>query len=283
MSSVFIVSIYGFMEETNIKKMIYRRCIWVVKPGMRYFFIEKSEHENSILSIAGPDARHIKTVLRMKPGDNIGLFDGNGFEYEAKIMDLSPGRVQVSIISRLPSTAESPLKIIVAQAFLKEKKMDGLVRQLSELGIVKWIPFIAERSVPRPDKKQLLARMKRWEKISKEALKQCRRGCIMELGETVSFEEMLNLGQFCDLKVAFWENELQPVHANLPGSGEQIDTVFALIGPEGGFTQKEIEKAGDRGFITVGLGPRILRAETATVAACVLLQYLFGDMSQNKS
>ena len=102
----------------------------------------------------------------------------------------------------------------------------------------------------------------------------------MKIGETVSFEEMLNLGQFFDLKVAFWEDELQPVHANLPRPGGQINTVFALIGPEGGFTQKEIEIARDRGFITVGLGPRILRAETATVAACVLLQYLFGDISQ---
>ena len=125
--------------------------------------------------------------------------------------------------------------------------------------------------------------MKRWEKITKEALKQCRRGRVMEIGETVSFEEMLDLGQFCDLKVAFWEDELRPVHANLLVSGEQIDTVFSLIGPEGGFTEKEIEKAGNRGFITVGLGPRILRAETATIAACVLLQYLFGDMSQKKS
>ena len=247
---------------------------------MRYFFIKPSEREDSILSITGPDARHIKTVLRMKPGDKIGLFDGKGFEYEAKIVDLSPGRVKVLLIRRFPSTAESPLQIIVAQAFLKEKKMDGLVRQLSELGIIKWIPFIAERSVSRPDRNQLLARTKRWEKIAKEALKQCRRGCIMKIGETVSFEEMLNLGQFFDLKVAFWEDELQPVHANLMRPSGQINTVFALIGPEGGFTQKEIEKGRDRGFITVGLGPRILRAETATVAACVLLQYLFGDISQ---
>ena len=247
---------------------------------MRFFFIEKPEREGSILSIAGPDARHIKTVLRMKPGEKIGLFDGKGFEYEAKIIELSHGKVQVLLIRRFASTAESPLKIIAAQAFLKEKKMDGLVRQLSELGIIKWIPFIAERSVPRPDKKQLLARMKRWEKIAKEALKQCRRGRIMEIGETVSFEEMLNLGQFCDLKVAFWEDELQPVHATLPGPANQINSVFAIIGPEGGFTQNEIEKAKDQGFVTVGLGPRILRAETATIAACVLLQYLFGDMNQ---
>jgi 16S rRNA (uracil1498-N3)-methyltransferase len=247
---------------------------------MRYFFIEKSEQEDSILNITGPDARHIKTVLRMKPGDKIGLFDGNGFEYEAKILDLSPGKVEVLLVRRFSSNAESPLQLVVAQAFLKEKKMDALVRQLSELGIIQWIPFFAERSISRPDKQQLSARKKRWEKIAKEALKQCKRGRIMTIGETVTFEDMLDIGRFYDLKVVFWEDELQLVHANLTGYGSQVDTVFAVIGPEGGFTQEEIEKAKGRGFITVGLGPRILRAETATVTACVLLQYLFGDMSQ---
>ena len=202
------------------------------------------------------------------------------FLVEAVIRKMSAEKVDVEIRTKVRAPLRSGAQIMVAQAFLKEKKMDGLVRQLSELGIVKWIPFIAERSVPRPEKKQLLTRMKRWEKIAKEALKQCRRGRIMEIGETVSFEEMLNLGQFCDLKVAFWEDELQPFHANLPGPNKQINSVFAIIGPEGGFTQNEIKKAKDQGFVTFCLVPRILRAETATVAACVLLQYLFGDMNQ---
>ncbi len=245
---------------------------------MRYFFIEHAQSTGSTLVITGSDARHIKTVLRLKSGDKIGLFDGKGFEYEAKIVDLSTGRVKVSVIRRFPSTAESPVQITVAQGFLKEKKMDGLVRQLSELGIIKWNPFIAERSVPRPDKKQLSARTKRWEKISKEAIKQCKRGCIMEIGDTVSFEEILNLSQTADLKIAFWENELQPLNAELPRPDRNINKIYALLGPEGGFTQQEIESARDRGFVTASLGPRILRAETATVAACVLLQHLFGDM-----
>lgn len=245
---------------------------------MRYFFIEHAQSTGSTFVITGSDARHIKTVLRLKSGDKIGLFDGKGFEYEAKIVDLSTGRVKVSVIRRFPSTAESPVQITVAQGFLKEKKMDGLVRQLSELGIIKWNPFIAERSVPRPDKKQLSARTKRWEKISKEAIKQCKRGCIMEIGDTVSFEEILNLSQTADLKIAFWENELKPLNAELPRPDRNINKIYALLGPEGGFTQQEIESARDRGFVTASLGPRILRAETATVAACVLLQHLFGDM-----
>jgi len=245
---------------------------------MRYFFIEHAQSTGSTLVITGSDARHIKTVLRLKSGDKIGLFDGKGFEYEAKIVDLSSGKVKVSVIRRFPSAAESPAQITVAQGFLKEKKMDGLVRQLSELGINKWNPFIADRSVPRPDKKQLSARTKRWEKISKEAIKQCKRGCIMEIGDTVSFEEILNLSQTADLKIAFWENELQPLNAELPRPDRNINKIYVLLGPEGGFTQQEIESARDRGFVTASLGPRILRAETATVAACVLLQHLFGDM-----
>jgi len=247
---------------------------------MRYFLVKQSEIASPTSFITGPDARHIKTVLRLKPGDKIGLFDGKGFEYEARIVALSSGRVEVSIISGFPSTSESPVQIIVAQAFLKERKMDGLVRQLTELGITKWIPFIAKRSVPRPDNKHLALRTKRWRKIAKESIKQCKRGRITEINTTVSFEEVLNLGEVCDLKIAFWENELKPINDTLPKPDQQFNNIFAMIGPEGGFTSQEIESARARGFVTAALGPRILRAETATIAACVLLQYLYGDMGQ---
>ncbi|MGD2030273.1 MAG: RsmE family RNA methyltransferase, partial [Desulfobacterales bacterium] len=158
---------------------------------MRYFFIEPSRMSGPTSIITGSDARHIKTVLRLKPGDKIGLFDGKGMEYRAEIIAFSPQSITVSITDRFPSTSESHVQIILAQGFLKEKKMDGLVRQLSELGATKWIPFFAERSVSRPDKKQISARTQRWKKIAKESLKQCKRGRIIEIGDTVSFEEVL--------------------------------------------------------------------------------------------
>ena len=101
---------------------------------------------------------------------------------------------------------------------------------------------------------------------------------MMEIGDTVSFEKILNLSQTADLKIAFWEDESKPLNAELPKPNRKINNIYALLGPEGGFTQQEIESARDRGFATTSLGPRILRAETATVAACVLLQHLFGDM-----
>ena len=288
---------------------------------MRRFFIEQSEAAKPAPVIIGTDARHIKKVLRLKQGDIIILFDGTGTEYEARIMSLSASSVNVSIIRIFPSTTESPVQIIVAQAFLKQRKMDNLVRQLTELGITKWVPFISRRSVPRPDNKRLADRTKRWKKISKEALKQCNRSRIMGIGPTVSFEDILklsaassgesstvrnsvdclirsptppqaagnalavqfNVSRQSSLKIAFWENESKPVNSALAQSNRHFNNIFIMIGPEGGFTSQEIEKAKACGFITASLGPRILRAETAAIAAAVLIQYLFGDMGIKNS
>lgn len=251
---------------------------------MRYFFIEHEKVTHPAPVIDGPDAKHIKNVLRLKPGDTIGLFDGTGFEYEARILKLSRGSVEVSIIKSFPSTSESPIQMIVAQALLKDRKMDILVRQLTELGITRWIPFFARRSIPRPDKKRLVKRNKRWQKIAQEAVKQCKRSRPLEIGPTVSFEEVLNLGKECDLKIAFWENEKNPIDSTFSSLVKKdIQKILMVLGPEGGFTEGEMDRAKACGFIIVGLGPRILRAETATIAACSILQYLFGDIGQKKS
>jgi len=248
---------------------------------MRYFFIKQSDLAGLKAVVKGSDAHHIKNVLRLKPGDKIGLFDGTGLNYETRIVTLLPKSIEVSVIRSFPSATESSVDITVAQALLKDRKMDLLVRQLTELGITRWIPFIAKRSVPRPDKKRLFTRTERWNKIAKEAVKQCKRSCPLKIGATVSFEEVLNLGKDSDLKIVFWEEESKPVDKELTVSNvKPAEKIFILLGPEGGFTLKEVETAKESGFLTTSLGPRILRAETATIAACTLLQYLFGDMGK---
>ncbi len=237
-----------------------------------------------MISITGSDAAHIKKVLRMKSGDRIGLFDGRGFEYEARIENLLAGSVEVSIIKRFLSASESPVQIIVAQALLKDKKMDILARQLTEIGAARLIPFTSIRSVPRPDKKRLSARRKRWEKIAIEALKQCRRGYVTKIGETITFNDIIKINDECDLKIVFWENESKPVSDAVQQVHDRhYRKILAVLGSEGGFSEKEIEDARACGFVTASLGPRILRAETAAVAACTILQYLFGDMGLKKS
>jgi 16S rRNA (uracil1498-N3)-methyltransferase len=251
---------------------------------MRRFFIEQTKITSTKIFITGSDAAHIKKVLRMKSGDRIGLFDGRGFEYEARIENLLAGSVEVSITKRFLSASESPVQIIVAQALLKDKKMDILARQLTEIGITKLIPFTSIRSVPRPDKKRLSARRKRWEKIAIEALKQCSRGHVTEIGETITFNDVIKIDDECDLKIVFWENESKPISDAVQQVHDRhYRKILAVLGPEGGFTEKEIEDARASGFATASLGPRILRSETAAVAACTILQYIFGDMGLKKS
>ncbi len=250
---------------------------------MRRFFIEQSDVTSTSPSINGPDAKHIKNVLRLKPGDRIELFDGAGFEYEAQIEAFPGNAVAVSVLDKYGSKSESPVYITVALGFLKDRKMDDIVRQLTELGITKWFPFLGERSVARPDRKRLAARKERWEKIAKESLKQCKRGCIPEIGDTVSFERALKMGEGCDLKIVFWEEETCPLNILLTDSPGGIKTIFLMLGSEGGFSIQEIEKAKDHGFGIASLGPRILKADTAPIAACSIIQHSFGDLGNKKS
>jgi 16S rRNA (uracil1498-N3)-methyltransferase len=248
---------------------------------MRFFFIKHPIPTGTSSFLKGSEAKHIKNVLRLKPGDEIGLFDGQGREYLARIAAFSGNDIEIEILRSFPSAAESNIDITVAQAYLKERKMDGLVRQLTELGVLKWIPFFAERSISRPDDARLATRRKRWIKIAREALKQSKRGRLLEIGIPVSFEKLLNLASGYDLKIVFWENESNPFDvADFHRSDDALKQILVMLGPEGGFTESEIDTATARGFTTVGLGPRILRAETATLAAVTLVQYLFGDMGK---
>ena len=247
---------------------------------MRHFFVSTSQLTKPLITIEGSEAHHIQNVLRLKPGDCIKLFDGTGFEYEAVIANMVAKKVDVEIRRKVRTAVNSAVQIIVAQAFLKEKKMDDLVRRLCELGVAQWLPFFSQRSIARPDRKRLAGRIQRWKRITTEALKQCRRFDTLEIRDALSFEDVLDFGKACDLKIVFWENESRPLARDIGLDRKgPVKSILVMLGPEGGFSKQEIEMAEADGFVTAGLGPRILRAETATLAACTLVQYLFGDMS----
>jgi 16S rRNA (uracil1498-N3)-methyltransferase len=246
---------------------------------MRRFFIDPTAVTKPLATLKGSEAHHIRNVLRLKPGDCIKLVDGTGCEYEAAIKTLDAEKVEIEIRHEFKPPVTAGVRILVAQAFLKEKKMDDLVRKLSELGIAGWIPFFSNRSIARPDKGRLVGRTRRWQRIAAEAVKQCRRSDMLRIYEAVSFSEVLQFSKSCDLKMVFWENETAPPNRafGLKGVGP-LKKILLMLGPEGGFTEQEIETARQAGFATAGLGPRILRAETATLAACTLIQYIYGDM-----
>ena len=249
---------------------------------MRYFFTEKPLTLGGKMTLKGSDARHIRKVLRLEPGDGIGLFDGLGAAYTARIDNFVRDGIVVEVLSSAPAVTDSPVQIVIAQAYLKDKKMDGLARQLTELGTAQWIPFFAERSVPAPDRRRLAGRLERWQKISREALKQCKRGRLMVIEPVGTLQDVLLQARNCDVKILFWEDRPQSLRLQERfQQGASPEKIFAILGPEGGFSMAEVETAVAEGFLIAGLGPRILRAETATITAAALLQFLFGDLGKS--
>jgi 16S rRNA (uracil1498-N3)-methyltransferase len=244
---------------------------------MRYFFVDPSQVAGTRAVLEGGEASHIRNVIRLKRGDAVGLVDGTGIEYGAVIERIMTGRVELEITAQRMSAGKPALSLTVAQGFLKEKKMDLVVRQLSELGATRFIPFACERAVARPGAGRGSFRRERWHKIAVESLKQCRRGDVMGIGEVHGFDELLARGRDHDLALFFWEDATAPIPA-LPAGRPKPASVLAVLGPEGGFSETEARAAEATGFHRVRLGPRILKAETAAVAAAAVVQYLFGDL-----
>jgi 16S rRNA (uracil1498-N3)-methyltransferase len=246
---------------------------------MRFFFVDPAQVSGSQAVIQGSEASHLKNVMRLKRGDAVGLVDGKGFEYLARIDRLVSGRVELSITGRKRSTGMPPIRIHAAQGCLKEKKMDRLARQLSELGVARFIPFICERAVARPEPGRAAYRQERRRKIAIEALKQCRRGDLMVMEEVTTFEKIMESGRSYDRRILFWEGAAEPLTTpGVAGGGSSSPSTLVVLGPEGGFSEKEAAAAEAAGFRLARLGPRILRAETAAVAACAIVQYLWGDL-----
>lgn len=245
---------------------------------MRRFYIDPKQLEKTEPRITGKQAGHIRKVLRLAEGENICLVDGTGRIFDARIAGFEREAVRVVVHGQAEDHSESTLELIVAQGFLKENKMDDLVRQLTELGISRFIPMITERTVAKPDAKRLEKRIKRWQSIAVEAIKQCKRSRAPAISSTMEFSEVLEMANTVELPLFFWEKANFTIPLNLEADPA---SVLMILGPEGGFTEYESGQAEKHGLCFATLGPRILRAETAAVTACTLAQYLFGDLQKS--
>ncbi len=244
---------------------------------MQKFLIPHKNINENNATITGQDAKHIAKVLRMRLKDKIIFTDGKGKDFTSIITRISSEEVELAIKKTINSKFESPIQITIFQGMLKDSKMDTLVRHLTELGIYAWTPLFCERAIPRPDKKRIDSRIKRWEKIAIEALKQCNRSILPKINNPVTFDDIIENSSLFDLKITFWENAILRI-SELYQKKEGIKKIAILIGPEGGFSKEEITLAEKTGFKTCWLGPRILRAETASITACSLIQHYFGDI-----
>jgi 16S rRNA (uracil1498-N3)-methyltransferase len=256
----------------------------------RIFLPFTSIHDNRI-SITGDNVRYLVSVLRFKKGDELTVFDGKGNCLKTNILKADRREVIVDILEKFTCHTESPVNITLMQGLLKGQKMDMVIQKTTELGVKEIMPVITERSQAKETRK-----VSRWRKIAEEASRQSGRSIIPLVHEPKEFDQFLSSGQLerngeretrrhgemngfifweeggLPLKEAILKVSSSPIH-RFPDSPIQV-----LIGPEGGFTKKEVTFAEGKGFIVTSLGKRILRAETAAISAIALVQFLLGDL-----
>ena len=238
---------------------------------MPRFFIDGAADGRAY--IAGADALHIAKALRMRPGEALTLCDGKGTDFEGVLETVTDRQVTVRITASRPSQAEPTLAVTLYQGLPKGDKMDWIVQKAVELGVTAVVPVATRRSVARlegkADKKQ-----ERWQRIAAEAAGQCGRGMLPSVERPLSWSQALSCLSG-EPALVFFEGGGRPLRELVTPSTRRL-SVF--VGPEGGFDPEEIDAIRRQGGGVATLGPRILRCETAPLAALTLLMHLSGNM-----
>jgi 16S rRNA (uracil1498-N3)-methyltransferase len=244
---------------------------------MRRFFIQPETIISEEVLLSEQESHHIRKVLRLNVGTLLQLLDGKGNIHDARILSTDKSmRLQI-ISSTFVKGDAVPLR--VCQSVLKGQKMELLVQKCTELGVAEFTPFYSERcQLKKTALSNISKKYDRWQRIIEEACKQCNNPIMMQLNPLLSFEEMLVEQNSKVQKILFWEEEAQQnsLHScSLMATEAGLQIVF---GPEGGFPLQEIKAAQKVAFQILSLGPRILKAETANIAAVSIIQHLLGNM-----
>ena len=241
---------------------------------MPRFFVESVE--NDFIEINGDDARHISLSLRMKKGESLVLCDGKGREAEAVIREAFPESVVLDITERRDSIAEPKTEVVLYQALPKFDKLEYIIQKSVELGVSKIVPVLSSRCISRPDEKTMKKKLERLHKIADEAAKQSGRGKLPEVGELLSFKNAVAEMVKAETPIFFFEHAEYPLHEIM--EKRRGGKIAMMVGSEGGFSEEEAAFAAEKGALIASLGPRILRCETAPVAALSAIMYAAGEM-----
>ena len=247
---------------------------------MYHFYTEKTNISNKTITIYGEDVNHIKNVLRMKEGEEIIICDSEGTDYHSRIVSMDRDEVVAEILDSGISEAEMKFRVHLFQGLPKKDKMEMIIQKSVELGVYEIIPVMTKRVIVKlDDKKKEEAKLKRWQAISESAAKQSGRGIIPEIKPCMSFKEALKTAS--DMNYVFIPYENAPSSANdmkeylkLLSTISPDTDVAVFIGPEGGFEPFEVEEAVSSGAVTVSLGKRILRTETAGIMLLSVLGFV---------
>ncbi len=242
---------------------------------MHRFFIDSSTEGCDEITITGDDVVHITRVLRLGEGDEIIVCDSEGYDCLCQVVRTSKDEVAAKVQSREKKSAEANIDITLYQGVPKGDKLDTVVQKCVELGAVRIVPVAMKRCVAvikDPAKKT-----QRLQKIAHEAAKQCGRARLPKVESVMSFADALSDASGADLRLLPYEAEKMSSIKNVLRQSHDVKNVSIFIGPEGGFDPSEVELAKDSGFSVVSMGPRILRTETAPLAAITAVMYELGD------
>ncbi|SHG85518.1 16S rRNA (uracil1498-N3)-methyltransferase [Thermosyntropha lipolytica DSM 11003] len=246
---------------------------------MHRFFVSRDNIKGREAFIDKEEAHHIQKVLRLKEGDRITLFDGQGWEYYAFLQGVRDKKLVAWIEEAQKVDNEPPFRVNLVQGIPKGDKMELIIQKAVELGVYSIYPVLTERTVVTLKGEKETRKVERWRQIALEACKQCRRNIIPEIKPVISLRDMLELiaGKPA---LMFYENEqYNGIKKVLQENRDKIkEEVFLLVGPEGGFAPGEADLAREKGIILCRLGPRILRTETASLAGISIILYELGDL-----
>lgn len=246
----------------------------------RYFIPEENWKEESVFIIE--DAHHISRVMRSKPGDEIICVHPLHQAALCSITSMEESQIEAAIVSWIKEEKELPVSITLAQGLPKGDKLELILQKGTELGASFFLPFQAGRSIVKWDKKKADKKLARFNKITKEASEQSHRTKIPSVLPLRSFEELLDSSTEYDLCIFAYEEETRgPRSKGLSSLLKETspgDKILACIGPEGGFTMEEAKALTDKGFLSVRLGPRILRTETAPLYLLSCISYHYEEL-----
>jgi 16S rRNA (uracil1498-N3)-methyltransferase len=254
------------------------RCTFRILLGAmseyRFFVSPESVHGDDV-AVEGSQAHQIAHVLRRKAGQHIVLLDNTGQEYEVEITGFTRHSVSGRVVGRREGMPEPAVGVVLCQALLKADKFELVLQKGVELGVSRFWPFTCERSVAGLPSSH---RLERWHSVIREAAEQCGRSVVPRIEPPTDFGDATRPTDAPSL--ILWEHErttrLSALLRQEPF--REAGQIRLIVGPEGGFTESEIEKARDQGIVPVGLGRRILRAETASLAALSAVMYEAGEL-----
>ena len=240
---------------------------------MPRFPISTHQLSNNTATVTGDDYKHIVKVLRLKAGDQITLFDNTSMEYYGVIKEIGKKDILIDINDQKKVKTESPIEITLLQGVPRIDKMDYIIEKATELGVSRIVPVICERTQARDRD-----RSKRWERIALEASKQCGRTKPTVIENTLDFTSAINTHCEKELAIILQVNSEDSAKDYIKNSLQAPQNIVLFVGPEGGFTDSEVLLSKEMGFIVLGLGPRVLRTETASISVLSILQFHYGDM-----